>query len=322
METETADVENLTATMLGQLVTATTRTYPPEVMDVLTAISANFNLVRDSQGMDTQAAVCEIAEVLNSALDTQTKVKHLKALNMRIVNNSSVVSTPRATLAFRWINRVVRKSLYSSMSLTLFISTYCKLVIEVFTFSTSKLPELAILIGDTSHARLKDDILFELANNQMLVRTLQNYRNSPNIYMALCSSVYQALTQARLTQDQVYAMFFDMVKITTPEEPEEPSSSWIVLKWALHGVMRIVSNNVETEKGGPAVVQTGNTLLAMIKNVNSQEEFIVSVLTFTIVVLFVMLVLKLIEYIVQQQANNARFRILDEEDEIFESVHI
>ena len=69
-------------------------------------------------------------------------------------------------------------------------------------------------------------------------------------------------------------------------------------------------------------MQTGNTLLAMIKNVNSQEEFIVSVLTFTIVVLFVMLVLKLIEYIVQQQANNARFRILDEEDEIFESVHI
>ena len=312
METETADVENLTATMLGQLVTATTRTYPPEVMDVLTAISANFNLVRDSQGMDTQAAVCEIAEVLNSALDTQTKVKHLRALNMRIVNNSSVVSTPRATLAFRWINWVMRKSLYSSVSLTLFISTYCTLVIEVLTFSTSNLRVLAILITDKRYEQLKDNILFELANNQMLVRTLQNYRNSPNIYLALCSAMYQALTQARLTQTEVSSMFLDMVDMTTPEPNQN------VIWWAVENVGTFINNKVQDMFGGPVVEQTANTLLAKIKNVNLQEEYILSVLTFTIVVLCMILVLKLIEYIVQQQQQEIiarRFRVLDEEEE-------
>lgn len=316
---ETEDVENLTATMMVQLINATTRTYPPEVVGVLNAIYANYALVRASPGIDTHAAVCEIAEVLDSALDTPTKVIHLKALNMRIVHNRSVVSTPRVTSAFRWINWVVRKLLYSNLTLLAFISTYCNLVIDVFKFSTFKFTELTILIADKRYERLKDDILFELANNQILVRTLQNYRNSPNIYMALCSSVYQALTQARLTRDQVYDMFFDMVKLTTPEEPSSSSSPWIVLlKWALGGVIRIVSNNVEAGKGGPVVEQAGNDLLAKIKNVNSQEEYIVSVLTFTIVVLFVMRVLKLIESIVQQQANNARFRILDEEDEFLE----
>jgi len=302
MATETEDVDSMLTTMMVQLVSSATRAYPPAIEEVMHAICYNYRLVQRSPGIDAQAAVCEISEVLNSSLDTQTKVKRLEALNKRIVLNDSKVKT-QATLAFRWIRWLVRKTLlYPTSTLLLFISRYCDLVIEVFTFSTSKLPELAILVTDKRYGLLKDNILYALSQNQVLVRTIQNYRNSSNIYLALCSAMYQALTQARLSQTQVYDMFFDMVDKTSIPIPSNPG----VLSWVSELIFSFINNNVQNIKGGPVVEQTATSLEALIKNVNSQEEHTLSVLYFTLVVLFVLVVLKVLEYLVQKQANHVR----------------